>query len=240
MKKSNKFLFTAILILIISLGVYNAALKAEYRKGTYNDPYQNFTALSFKNFNEVALNAGSVINVKIERGNYRVRVHNNVSEFLKIRQEGNRLIVDVIYPGERKRIWANNHVIIACPDLQSLQTNTVYKANGKIITDKKVNQHEITIEGLAQEKLNLNLDNASRVLMAHNRIHTLEAIAGKSSGSFSGLNLAPDNQVKAANLDIRSQSQLVFDNLVIPDLTYTFSDSAQLDMKGSALQLLKR
>ncbi|PIQ22903.1 MAG: hypothetical protein COW65_00440 [Cytophagales bacterium CG18_big_fil_WC_8_21_14_2_50_42_9] len=45
---------------------------------------------------------------------------------------------------------------------------------------------------------------------------------------------------QAANLDIRNKSLLILDDLVIPALTYTFSDSAQLDLKGNALQILKK
>jgi len=47
-------------------------------------------------------------------------------------------------------------------------------------------------------------------------------------------------KLQAANLDIRNKSSLVLDDLFIPALTYTFSDSAQLDLKGNALQILKK
>jgi len=83
------------------------------------------------------------------------------------------------------------------------------------------------------------MDNASHVVLAHNNIKFLDAVAGMSSGSNSKLNLTETNQLQAAKLDIRNKSQLILDNLVIPDLAYTFSDSARLDIKGSALQLLK-
>jgi len=240
MKKSSKLLLTAILILVISLGIYNAALKAEYRKGTYKDPYYGFTSLNLKNFNTLELNAGSVIGVKIIKGDYQVQVHNLAAEFIKVKQEGQKLKVDVVYPEDRKGVWADYHVVISCPELQSLKTNTEYITKGKSITDKKNSGYKISLEGMSQEKLQLNMDNASRVLLVHNKINMLEAVAGISSGSSSELNLARDNQIQEAHLDIRNKSQLILDNLIIPELTYTFSDSARLDMKGSALQLLKK
>ena len=240
MKKSSKLLLTAILILVISIGIYNAALKAEYRKGTYKDPYHGFTSLNLKNFNALELNAGSVIGVKIIKGDYQVRVHNLAAEFIKVKQEKQKLKVDVVYPEARKGVWADYHVIISCPELQSLNTNTIYKTKNILVTDKGEIGYKVSLEGMSQEKLQINMDNASRVLLAHNKINVLEAVAGLSTGSSSELNLAGNNQVQAAHLDIRNKSQLVLDNLVIPDLTYTFSDSAILDMKGSALKLLKK
>ena len=239
MKKSTKLVLTAVLIFIITLGVYNAALKAEYLKGTYKDPFQNFTDQNFNDFNTVVVNAGSVINVKIEKGDYQVRVHQDATEFIKIKQEGSCLIVDVIFPEKSQRVWASNHVVIACPELQSLRTNTAYTINGKMVTDKEANRQAVMLEGFAQDKLEIKMDNASHVVLAHNNIKFLDAVAGMSSGSNSKLNLTETNQLQAAKLDIRNKSQLILDNLVIHNLSYTFSDSASLDIKKSALQLLK-
>jgi len=40
MKKSSKLLLTAILVVIISLGIYDAELRSEYRQGTNKNPHQ--------------------------------------------------------------------------------------------------------------------------------------------------------------------------------------------------------
>jgi len=148
--------------------------------------------------------------------------------------------VDSVYSEVRKGLWGTNHVVISCPELLNLNTNTIYTAKDKTITDKTENRHQITLEGLEQEKLQINMDNASRIQMAHNKIKNLVAVGGISSGSNSVLNLAPNNQLQAANLDIPNKSLLIMNDLVISALTYTFSDSAQLDLKGNALQILKK
>jgi major membrane immunogen (membrane-anchored lipoprotein) len=63
MKKSNLFLLVAVIVLLVSLAIYNTNLRAKFLAGTYKDPYRNFETLNFKNFNTVAVNAASEISV---------------------------------------------------------------------------------------------------------------------------------------------------------------------------------
>ncbi len=50
MKTSNKFLFAAIVLTLLSLVVYDILLKAAYKSGNYADPYKDFVTLNFKDF----------------------------------------------------------------------------------------------------------------------------------------------------------------------------------------------
>ncbi|SMB85053.1 hypothetical protein SAMN00120144_3158 [Hymenobacter roseosalivarius DSM 11622] len=243
MKTSNKLLLTALLFLLTSLAAYNMALKTEYRKGTYKDPYKNFTALNLKDFNALEINPASILNVKVMAGPYAVWVHKKAAEYVQVKQTGQRLRLDVAF-AEDKDFTGNSYaVMISCPRLTSLTTNAVYSVKGKQTIDKDLGSFPnfgVTVSGFTQDSLWVRQDNASLLKLTDNTLGRLRAVAGLSPGSSSTLHLLATNHITAANLGIRHKSQLILENVAIPQLHYQFADSAKATISGASLGAFTR
>lgn len=243
MKTSNKLLLTAILFLLASLTAYNMALKTEYRRGTYKDLYKDFTALNFQDFDALEINPGSIVNVKVMAGPYAVWVRKEAAEHVRLKQTGRRLRLDATFDADKKSMGRGYTVMIRCPRLASLATDAVYSVGGKLITDHDLGPAQkfgVTVTGFAQDSLRVAQDNASVVKLVDNRFGLLRAVAGLSVGSSSALQILPSNRIGAARLDIRNKSELLLENVRIPELHYQFADSAKATMSGAALSALTR
>ncbi len=239
LKTSTILLLTAGFILLGSLVAYNMALKTEYNKGTYKDPYRNFVTLNHRDFNQIEINPATEINVKIMSGAYKIQVHPFATDYVQIKKNGLNLQVDLVYPQDEKRQPYGDLVVITCPQLESLKTNAFYSLQGKKITSTKSwDDNTVTIQGFQQPALRLLQDKATAVKLSGNKINRLEAVVGVSTGSSARLNLDKTNQIQEANLDIRNKSELVVENLIIPKRQYQFSDSARATFTGSALGIL--
>lgn len=243
MKTSNKLLLTAVLFLLASLAAYNMTLKNEFNKGTYKDPYKNHTALSFRGFDELEINPGSICKVNISKGPYAVWVRSSAVDFVQVKQTGKRLRLDVAFPAEKGSPRNAPTLMISCPQLNVLSTNALYSVNGKPTIDKAIKPSQsfaVTVSGFAQDSLLVRQDNASIVKLVDNKLGLLRAVAGLSPGSGSSLQVLPSNRIIAANLDIRHKSQLILEGTTIPQLYYQFADSATATMSGATLSALTR
>ena len=243
MKTSNKLLLTALIVLLCSLAAYNMILKSAYETGAYKDPLSNHVQLGFEGFEEVDVNASNMLRVKIEASDtYGVYQQKDTEEMIQVTQEGNRLKVDVILPNEKEGLGGyrnTQHVVIRTPAVKSIRANAVYTVAGKPTTTRHKlyapNYFGLLIEGFHQEHLQLELDNGSHVQLAGNQIGTLRATTGRSAGSEPLLQLLPNNKLQQADLNIRNGSYLELQNVPVPQLRYTFSDSAHVSLSGASL-----
>jgi hypothetical protein len=241
MKTSNKLALTAFVFLLASLAAYNMALKTEYNKGTYKDPFKDFTALNFKDFNALEINPAHILNIKVSAGPYAVWVRKEAAAYVQVKQTGQRLRLDAVFPEERDYARRTYAVMISCPRLINLTTNAMYSAKGKLSTDKaQATSYAVTVSGFAQDSLRILQDNASSVKLLDNTLSQLRVVAGLSVGSSSALHVLPGNRIAAASFDIRNKSQLVLDDVSIPKLRYQFADSAKATISGAALAGLIR
>ncbi|TPE44245.1 hypothetical protein [Pontibacter mangrovi] len=245
MKTSNKLLLAAVLVLLASLAVYNVALTAEYKKGGFKNPFAGYEARGLKDFQEVSVNVGNSMSVEIVPGDFEVRVLDKVADYVKAEVRGEELVLEVAYPEEYSMPSAGPHVIISCPDLTTLKTNAVYTAGGKKIEEKAYKEwsmvhNAVTLKEMELDSLTILQDNGSAVILQGNKIGHLQATAGISSGSSPKLTVANGNTIQSAQLDIRSGSELVLDNVSIPNLTYSFSDSAKTVLSGASLRVLRQ
>ena len=243
MKTSNKLLLTALLVLLGSLAAYNMVLKSAYDTGAYKDPLGNHALLDFKGFDEVDVNASNLLQVKIEAGDaFAVYQLKGTEEMIQVTQEGNRLKVDLTLPDEKTGLGGlrtTYHVVIRTPAVKNVRANAVYTVAGKPTTARHKlyapNYFGLLIEGFRQEHLQLELDNGSHVQLAGNQIGTLKASTGASAGSEPLLQLLPNNKLQQADLNIRNGSYLELQNVPVPQLRYTFSDSAHVSLSGASL-----
>lgn len=246
MKNSNKLLLAALLLLIAFLATYNISLRAEYQKGTYKDQesYKNFDSLNFKNFNAISINGASRISVKIMKGPYQVRVDHNATEYIKFKQAGSWLKLDLDLYKDMRFFGGTNQVVISLPEIKELQVNSVYTQEGKQITDKVkfqgLFQYRVLVEGFVQDNLSLKQDNASIVNLAGIKLNKLQVVSGLAPGSVSELNIFKGTIISEADLNIRNKSQLLLDNVQISNLKYYFADSARVTLVGASLNILKQ
>jgi hypothetical protein len=237
MKTSVKFLLAAFVVLLASLTAYNMALRTEYRSGAYQDPLRFYTPLAFKDFTEVAVPAASIVNVKIMAGPFKVLIGPNASKYVQVSQKNGRLLITASFPDARPYLGPREAVIISCPRLTSLATDASYQVEGQPHTDRneEVNRGRTLVQGFTQDSLALRQDRASRIELTNNRLGLLRAVAGTTPGSHSILQVNNGNHIAAASLTLAHQSELVLDNVQIPQLHHSFGDSTKVTLAGTAL-----
>jgi hypothetical protein len=246
MKTSNLLLLSALIIFLVSLGIYNSALKAEYLTGNYKKPFKNYTVQNFKDFDEIEINAANQMDVNITSGTNAVRVAKNATDQIKITQKGKKLIINMVYPQDNRKSWFNS-VMISCPKLVSVKTHAFYTNNGKRIIENENNEdnnnynyHEVTITGFKQDSLHIEQDNASKVILKNNNINWLSVLTGTTVNATPKLKIDKGNSIQKADMQIGEKTELDINNVYIPQLKYHFSDSAKVVLSGIALKSLKQ
>jgi hypothetical protein len=248
MKTSNIFLLTALIVLAFSLGAYNMALKSEYTSEAYKDPLRYHKLLAFTGFNEIDVNAAHMLSVKIEHGEeHQVYLQDLAFELIQVTQDGKRLKIDITTEEERfKGVNRQGpfHIVIKTPHVSVIRTNALHSQKGTQYTRAEQPQfpdyYGVTAEGLQQDKLVVEVDNGSNLLLRGNKLEQLQATAGRGNRSQSKLQLMPNNQIQQAELDMRNSSHLVMHHVAIPQLRYTFSDSVQVNVSGVSLAVLRK
>lgn len=244
MKKSTILLVSALVFFLCSLTAFNFAMKAEYETGNYKDPFHGFVAQDFTGFAAVEVNGSSLITVKIVQGPYKVLLHKRVQDFVQVKQQENKLVVEVNL--KEKRSWSNGrHVVyISCPRLTELTTTAQYTLAGKPQFDSSDDNPYVSqvvqVENFEQDSLRIVQDHASAVKLNKTKLDNLQGIVGISAGSGSKLIIGKENQISSAALDIRNKSTLFLHDVVIPAISYQFSDSARADFTGASLQLISK
>ena len=241
MKNSTKYLLAALLVLLASLTAYNMALRAEYRTGDYKNPLRGYVSLGLKGFNEVLVSPSNAVSVKIVPGPFGVRLNPSATKYVHLRQQGNRLVITAAFPDSRHHFGRAETVLISCPRLAALTTDAVYEEGGKPVIGKSYwNSELVLVQGFAQDSLLVRADRGSRIELTGNKLGYLGAMAGTSLGSHTQLQVDADNHIAAANLRLGHQSELVLNNLFIPQLRHDFADSAKVTLTGAALGSLPR
>ena len=244
MKTSNKLILAAIVFTVIMLTWYDLRLKAEYLSGTYKVPYGDYVTLNYTGFDTVDLNSSTAANVEFVQGPFSVRVDRNSMDFVVLKQQGHRLMIDAVF--ERNYRWNPNPyvIVISCPTLTKLITDASYRADNRMVTDTIVredwNMRRVLIEGFRQDSLSIEQDYGSTVELADNSIRSLRAVIGKNAGSGSKIILQSGNEFRDATLDIGHYSKFILENASIQNLSYHLADSAELIVTGNAQHLLNK
>jgi hypothetical protein len=242
MKTSNKFLFAAVVLTLISLVVYDILLKAAYKSGNYTDPFKDFVTLKFKDFDVLDLPSSTTANVKVIQGPFSVRIDERAKSYVQVRQEGSHLSVNAGFEGSYESTSNPYILLISCPTVLAVNANAGYRANNTNVTDTIVrddwNMRQVLIDGFTQDSLNIMEDYGSTVVLANNHIRVVSATIGKSPRSGPRLIIEQTNEFMNADLDIQNNSKLFLDNAKIQSLNYQLGDSAKLIITGKAKNLL--
>ncbi|EHQ30738.1 hypothetical protein [Mucilaginibacter paludis] len=243
MRTSNKILLATLVIFVVSLGIYNCALRAEFLTGDYKNPFKNYNTVDIKNFDRIEINAASQMDVSINKGDTKIHVTKSPSWDINFTLKGKTLVISMV-----RRNYAEdsfNSVIISCPKLISVKAQAFYMYD----TTRIVDNHEptnyryertVTVNGFTMDSLNLQQDNYSRVRLNHNTIGLLQARAGISKNATSMLSIDKTNMIQKADLQIGEKSTLELDDIFIPQLKYLFADSSKVTFSGVALKSLKQ
>ncbi|HXI01119.1 MAG TPA: hypothetical protein VNI52_12695 [Sphingobacteriaceae bacterium] len=245
MKTSIKLLITAVAILFGTTAAYDFALQTSYEKGTHRDPWYNFSQLNYKDFDEIDIQAANLVNVSIVRSDtFDVRLNNNLSKEVKIKQEGSRLIITFDTKRNRYRDYAKS-LQIKCPIIRRLNTDAVFILDGKSVTIKNGASENfygslgVSLAGFNQDTLALTMHNASKINLINNSLRYLNVNMGMDKASEPVLKLNKTNKVKSAKLNIQNKSMLNLNDIAIGNLEYKISDSAQVNLSGVSLKLIK-
>jgi hypothetical protein len=245
MKTSNILLIIAGIVLFGTLTAYDFALKAEYNKGTYKNAFRNYSKLSYKDFDKIEINPASNIIVNIIYSDtFDVSVENYVKDYLNIKQEGSKLIVD-FNSKELQHVSFGQPLIIKCPLIKEVAINTIFTSNGKQVTisDAPRNYSEnigVSIRGFKQDSILLVMNNASVMSLKNNKFNYVKAILGSGSTGESSLNINKSNQINFADINLENKSKLSLSDIIIEHPNFKISDSAQVNLSGSSLKLLRK
>ncbi|MBC6612708.1 hypothetical protein H8B15_17425 [Hymenobacter sp. BT507] len=244
MKTSTKLLLVGILILVASLATYNVALRAEYNRGEFRNPYRDYSALTLRDFDEVELAPGSRLTVKIEAGPFAVRQHNK-ADSIQVVQTGRRLrIIDLAKQRNSRSHWTPNVVVVNCPRLAMLLVNSsaagVAQAPPAMPLNPDLPSAVVQLNGFHQDSLLLAADQNASVELGQNQLGQLRVVAGTTPGSTANVRIAKTNTIGAARLNFQHNSAFTLDAPTISDLRYQFSDSVRATLPGAALRALAR
>src|ERR1700743_417135 len=235
MKTSIKLFIGAVALMGGSLFLYDWKLADEYRKGDYTDPYYTYKKLSYRDFDEIELRSGTSVNMVVQQGEFKVLEHPQASEFVVMRQEGRRLIIEAKFEDSYRFINAPRTLFISCPMLSLFRSDTKYIMAGLPVTDF-ANWNEwwlpTVIRGFGEDSMTILEDHGSKVEMEGNTIRRLEAVVGGDGGtretgvSESLLIIGQGNQFDSSDLKILSKSRLWIRGTDMRRVTYHLPDRA--------------
>lgn len=242
MRTSIKILVTALALVIVGLLVYDTQLKAEYLKGNYKKPFGDFVLKNYNNFNSIELQSGTAINLMVTKGPYKVMVDPAAGDFVKISQQGKKLIISAAFKDHYRGLSGEFVVFVSCPDLTSFTSDTRYTAGGWLVTDSVSNMYSrlTRISGFSGDSLVITENNASNITLDNNHIGYLKATLGITPNTGSQITIGVGNDFGSALFDIQNKSKLLLQSHAGNNITYHIADSAQLVVNGAiSKQLFK-
>jgi len=238
MKTSNKFILGALAIFVISLGIYNNALKAEYHKGTYKSPYNLLEKIPINGFSEIQLNAANMMTVEIKQGPFAVYVARQNEDSVQLKKIGTRLVVDLNMnekpdmiadyntDGPRKKYVSEyrlNRLIIVCPNISLLKTDDAFLIKGQKqdkyeYSDEPdgFNTKPITLTMFKLDSLVVEAKGRGEISLSGNVIKALKTDIGRRAT----LIINSGNYIENIDLKAETGSQVI-----LHDLSFRFAPS---------------
>jgi hypothetical protein len=242
MRTSIKILIAALTLVIVGLLVYDTQLKAAYLKGDYKKPFGDFVVKNYNNFNSIELQSGTAINLKVVKGPYKVMVDPTVGDFVKISQQGKKLIISAEFKDHYRALAGEFVVFVSCPELKSFISDARYTAGGWLVTDSVSNMFTrlTRISGFSADSLIITENNASNIALDNDHIGYLKATLGAAPNTGSQIAIGAGNDFGSALFDVQNKSKLFIQSYAGNNITYHIADSAQLVVSGAiSKQLFK-
>lgn len=233
---SIKILVAALALVVAGLFAYDLELKAAYLKGDFKKPFGDFMTANFSNFNSIKLESGTAINLMVAKGPYRVLIDPSAEDFVKISQQGSKLIIRAEFD-DHYRSRANDYtVFVSCPDLSVFTSDAKYTVGGWKVTDTLPNifdKKPTQITGFNSERLEIIEDNGSNILLQNDRISNLKAVVGSGYKAASIITIGRGNIFEAADFQILNKGTLNIEAPSGNNTSYHIADSAKLSINGA-------
>lgn len=244
MRTSIIFIVAAFAVLLISMGIYDQQLHTAFKKGTYKIPFSNYVVSDYTRFRNINLRSASTINIKIQRGPFRVLIQPSVAEHIELKMNSDTLHLETFFPDDYHNYNADFAVYIWCPELSSIRTNGYYHIKSREYVDKQASEYfmyrRTVVNGFKQDSLSISATNAGSIWLLNDTIRNLNAVIGIDSSSATNFYIGHGNQFQNTNIDVRNVSRFWIDEAdTAQQFHYTLSDSAKLIVSGRVKHLLK-
>jgi hypothetical protein len=244
MKTSNKLAIAAVILILAAMFFYDLKLKAAYLSGDYKNPFRDFVAMNFKNFNSIKLNASTASNIVVKQGPFSVKIEPNGNNYVKVAQTGSTLNIDVAFSGNYQNPRYDYVMVITCPNLVNFDADAKYMAGDLPVTDTLAGAdfkwRPSIIRGFTMDSLSITAKHASNIILTQNNIKSLKAVIGINDGSASDMTIGISNRFEKADLTVLNKSRLQILEASIPNLKYEMADSAKLILTGVAKKLINK
>jgi hypothetical protein len=242
MKTSTKLLLSAFVILIIAIGIYNNALKAEFSTGNYKKPYHSSNLVNIKDFTEVEINSANLMDVEFKQGAYGVYNSKYNADSVTFTKLGNKLIVNIDLKEKPLRdtdvqngvIWpVKNHrtdrITIICPKLTAINTSNVFTVNGTKASDCDIVINPVLVRRQAISSNNKILKDERVYQGSYNTV---------KSDVYSNIPVLKIDGFKLDSISVmaKGNQKVVFENSFINNLKLTAGSFSSVVMSTGFIQ----
>ena len=238
MRTSTKIFLGAIGLLGVGLVIYDVQLNAAFRKSDYTRPFYNYVQRAFTGFDSIRLNSGKVLNVQLVQGDFLVKVNPRIIDWLKIHQEGSRLVITAEFPDHVEGFPFDYAVYISCPKLREIETSGQFQVRDNAEVDSTFPNpwyKPTKVTGFTLDSLQLSA-NGGNIVLENDKIGMLRATVG--TGAM--LTVEPGNTFGAGDISVVGKGQLTIREANKLKINHYLADSATLILSGAAAkQLLK-
>ena len=197
MKTSNKLLFTAIIVVVISLFFYDLGMRSSFLRGDYKNPYRDFVSLNFKDFKTIDLRCETAANIIVTQGPFSVKMSPDGESFVKVSQNADTLRIASAFPHDYFGSSEPYVLVISCPNLAQLITDSRYTAGDRLVIDSLAGEdfswRTTIVSGFKQDSLSILAQHGCTLLLKDNHIKSLNATIGVGEGCRSNLTISGDN-----------------------------------------------
>ena len=202
MRTSIKLVVLALAVLILSMAIYDQQMYGAFKKGTYKIPFSNYVESNYTGFRHINLKSASTVNIKIEKGPFRVLTEPSAHQFVHLKMNGDTLEIESIFPNEYHGYGVDFGMYISCPELSSIRSNAYYHIRTHEYVDRQAEDYfkfrRTIIQGFTQDSLNIVATNASNIWLVNDTIKNLNALISIDSSSASNFYIGENNHFISA------------------------------------------
>ncbi|HEV3411174.1 MAG TPA: hypothetical protein VG101_01795 [Puia sp.] len=239
MKTSIKIFLSSMVLLGAGVVMYDLQLDAAFRKGDYTRPYYDYEKMNFTGFDRIELNSSTAINILVVPGEYKVLANPGIHDFLEIRQEGTRLVINARFLDHFRVAFGEHLLFVSCPVLKEFKADARYSVGKAVITDSVANFpwfRPSVISGFNLDSLVVGQQNAAKVVLQNDTVKRLAGAMGRGAD----LTLGEGNQFGGGDLDVLNGARLSIGMRGALNLNIHLADSAVFEINGAAAKgLLK-
>lgn len=224
MKTSNKLLVATATLLLISVLVFDNAIRAEYLKGDYKREHYGMVSVPLKDFDAILDNAAHETHLDVSQGDkFEIWIDKSSKDRLDFTLENHLLKINFKnINGNRDR---NDIIHIKCPRLNSL--STAVSPGSKIIAFWGTT----TVGWFKQDSLRIT-SNAPGTISVAGQYKKLNVLTYQGEVGIGG------SKIDTANFDIRNDGKLIVDDVPIGKVNYKLSEKARVTLSGNAAKQL--